>query len=77
MTTQIQYYTNEKGQKTSVLVPFLEWEKINEELAALRFRLSVFESIKEGIKEVKTARQNGTKLPTLAQFIDENRNSHH
>lgn len=35
----IQYLTNDKGEKVSVLIPFKEWNKLNRERNELRRRL--------------------------------------
>jgi len=36
---EIQYLTNAKGEKVSVLIPFHEWKKLNEEREELHKRL--------------------------------------
>lgn len=35
----IQYLTNDKGERISVLVPFKEWNRLNQEREELRSRL--------------------------------------
>lgn len=35
----IQYLTNDKGERISVLISFKEWNKLNQELQELRRRL--------------------------------------
>lgn len=73
MASQIQIYTDEKGNKTSVIVPYEDWTKINARLENLQNKLKIFSSIREGIWEVKEARKKGKNLQNLADFIDENR----
>lgn len=73
MTNQIQYFTNQKGQKTSVIVPYKKWEELQMNLEALQNKLNVFLSIQEGIEEVKQAKKSGVKLQKLADFLNESR----
>ncbi|HEX8370120.1 MAG TPA: hypothetical protein VF604_16350 [Pyrinomonadaceae bacterium] len=73
MTNQIQIYTDEKGNKTSVIVPYEDWEKINARLEILQKKLKIFSSVREGIQEVKEARKKGKKLQDLSDFINESR----
>lgn len=73
MANEIQYYTDSKGNKISVIVSFEEWQKLNARLAALENKLKVFKSVREGIKEVKEARKTNQKLQTLSEFINESR----
>ena len=62
MANEIQYYTDSKGNKVSVIVSFEEWQKLNARLAALENKLKVFKSVREGVKEVKAARMTNQKL---------------
>lgn len=62
---------DEKGEKTSVLVPLKTWEKINEDYNKLQNKLMVLTGIKEGFNEVKEARKSGKKLQTLKDFLHE------
>ncbi len=74
MANEIQYYTDSKGNKVSVIVSFKEWQKLNARLAVLENKLKVFKSVREGFKEVKAARMTNQKLQTLSEFINESRN---
>lgn len=71
MSSAIKYMIDEKGQKTSVLVPFKTWEKINWEYSRLEKKLNVLLGIKNAIEEVKTAKKTGKKLQTLKDFLRE------
>ena len=62
---------DEKGEKTSVLVPLKTWERMNQEYNKLQNKLKVLTGIKEGINEVKEARKSGKKLQTLKDFLRE------
>ncbi len=71
MAGALKYMVDEKGDKTSVLVPIKTWEKINQEYTKLQNKLKVFTGIKEGLSEIKEARKSGKKLQTLKDFLRE------
>ena len=71
MSTALKYMIDEKGDKTSVLVPFKTWEKMNQDFIKLQNKLKVFADLKEGFNEVKEARTSGKKLQTLKEFLSE------
>lgn len=73
MLTDIQYCTDAKGNKIAVIVPVEEWKKLNARYKSLQEKMRIFTGIQDAVKEVKTARQNGEKLPTLKEFINESR----
>ena len=65
MAGVLKYIVDEKGDKTSVLVPIRTWEKINQEYTKLQNKLKVFTGINEDLSEVKEVRKSGKKLQTL------------
>ena len=69
MPGALKYIVDEKGQKTSVLVPVKVWEDLNNNYQKLQKKLNVFSNIQAGLKEVQTARKNGKKLQTLKDFL--------
>lgn len=71
MAGALKYMVDEKGDKTSVLVPIRTWEKMNKEYAMLQNKVNVFTGIIEGLTEVKDARTSGKKLQTLKDFLRE------
>lgn len=73
MLTDIQYCTDAKGNKIAVIVPVEEWKKLNARYESLQEKMRISTGIQDAVKEVKTARQNGEKLPTLKEFINESR----
>lgn len=73
MASEIQIYTDENGKKTSVLVSYEDWTKLNIRLKTLQKKLKVFSSVREGMQEVKEARRKGENLQNLADFINESR----
>ncbi|MBS1512904.1 MAG: hypothetical protein JST86_18825 [Bacteroidetes bacterium] len=71
MAGALKYMVDEKGDKTSVLIPLKTWERINREYMTLQHKLRVLTSIKNGIKEIKASRKSGKKLQTLKDFLRE------
>ena len=71
MRNAMQYIVDKRGVKTSVIVPYDEWEKVNEDYIKLQNKLKVFLAIQEGLVELKTARKHGKKLQTLSDFLNE------
>lgn len=72
--SDIQYYTNQQGEKTSVIVPYQEWLKLNAQVKALQEKLRIMLGIQEALQEVRQARKSSKKLQTLGEFIHESRN---
>lgn len=71
MRTSIQYIVDKKGMKTSVIVPFDKWEKLNADYHRLQNKLKVFSSIENGLGEIKEAKENKEQLQTLSDFLNE------
>ena len=71
MADALKYMIDEKGDKTSVVVPLKTWVKINREYSSLQNKLKVLTGIKDGLKEVKEARRAGKKLQTLKDFLSD------
>ena len=71
MGSALKYMVDEKGEKTSVLVPIKTWAKINEDYHKLQNKLNFILGLKEAFNEVKTAKKAGKKLQTLKDFLRE------
>ena len=71
MAHPIKYMIDEKGQKTSVLVPLNTWTKINDDFSKLQNKLKVLLGIKSAFNEVKLSKKTGKKLQTLKDFLRE------
>ena len=71
MRNTMQYIIDDKGVKTSVIVPFAKWEKINEDYQKLQNKLKVFVAIQKGLGEIKASKKQGIELQTLSDFLDE------
>ena len=66
-----QFIVDKRGVKTSVIVPYDEWEKINTDYHKLQNKLEVFLAIQDGMGELKTAKKQSKKLQTLSEFLNE------
>jgi len=71
MSSALKYIIDDKGHKTSVLVPVKTWEDLNERYKKLNKKLAVLTGIQQGLAEVKESRANGKSLQTLSDFLSE------
>ncbi len=62
---------DERGSKTSAIVPIKTWEKMNEDYLKLQNKLKLFIGLKNALIEVKEAKRTGKKLQTLKDFLNE------
>ena len=69
MSSAIKYMIDEKGTKTSVLVPLKTWEKMTQDYSRMQKKLQILSGIKAGLDEVKAAKKSGRKLQTLKEFL--------
>lgn len=67
----MQYIVDHRGVKTSVIVPFDEWEKMNTDYKKLQNKLEVLLAIKEGLGEVKNAKKSYEEFQTLSDFLND------
>lgn len=74
MKNAMQYIVNDNGVKTSVIVPFDKWEKLNTDYHKLQNKLKVFQAIQDGFGEIKAAKKSGKELQTLSDFLNESNN---
>ena len=66
-----QYIVDNRGIKTSVIVPYDEWEKINTDYHKLKNKLEIFLAIQDGMGELKSEQRHSKKLQTLSDFLNE------
>jgi hypothetical protein len=71
MKNTMQYIVDNRGVKTSVIVPFDKWQKVITDYQKLQNKLKVFLAIQEGLGEIKAAKNQGDKLQTLSDFLNE------
>lgn len=71
MRNTVKYIVDDRGVKTSVIVPYNKWEKINSDYKKLQNKFEVFLAIQDGLGELKTAKRFDKKLQTLSDFLNE------
>jgi macrodomain Ter protein organizer (MatP/YcbG family) len=69
MPNALKYIVDDSGQKTSVLVPLRVWEDLNTNYQKLQMKMNVFNTIQQGLKEIKESKKTGRKLQTLNDFL--------
>jgi len=69
----IQFIIDNEGHKKSVIVPFKQWEDLNQQYEKLSAKVQILTGIQEAMKEVENARKTGKKLQTLTDFLNESR----
>jgi hypothetical protein len=67
MQVNANFVMDNKGEKQFVMIPYLEWEKIQK----LLNKMDALEGIKKGYIEVKKAKNSKKKLRTLSEFLSE------
>jgi len=70
----VQFVTNAKGEKTSVLVPFKEWDALNKEREDLKRKLQEAElslRYKQAFKDAKLFEEGKLKTHPIAELLDE------
>ena len=71
MKTTIQYIDDAAGQHTAVVVPYAAWEKMLLDMKRMRQKVRVIQGIRDGVKEVRAAREQNEPLQSLQAFLDE------
>lgn len=74
MKNTVQYIVDNEGVKTSVIIPYKKWQKINDDYSKIQNKLKVFIAIQDGMREIKNARKHGRKMQTLSDFLNESNN---
>jgi hypothetical protein len=69
MSTNIQFLTDSKGRKKSALVPIKQWEEVIALNQQLSRKLEVLTGIASGLHEVQSAKNEGTQLQSLSDFV--------
>jgi uncharacterized short protein YbdD (DUF466 family) len=73
MATPIQFIVDNDGHKKSVIVPYKQWEELNQRYEKLNNKVQILTGIQEARREVAHARKTGKKLKTLTDFLNESR----
>ena len=69
MPSAVKYIVDDRGEKTSVLVPIKLWEDLNANYQKMLNKLAVFTGIRQGLKEIEASKKTGKKLQTLKDFL--------
>ncbi len=69
MSNAVKYLVDEKGNKTSVLVPVKMWNALNDDYKKIQLKLRVFQDIQLSLKEIEDAKRTGKKLPKLKDIL--------
>ena len=68
---QVRYITDSSGNKTEVVVPFVEWEAMAGRYRKLQNKVKVLQGITSSLKEIRQAGRKGEELQTLDSFLRE------
>lgn len=68
----LQYITNEQGNKIAVQVPFKEWNNLLKDYTHLKQMFFLKKEIKQGLTDLKAIEMGNSKEITLSAFLDEN-----
>ena len=66
----IQFVTNERGDRQSVIMPYIDWLKINE-LLSNKGTVLLLEEIEKGLKQVKQIKEGKLPKKTFKQLLNE------
>lgn len=69
MLTNIQYLTDEQGERTAVVVDIKAWNDLQLELKILRQQNDLKTSLSTALQEVQDWKQGKKQLRTLEQFL--------
>jgi len=70
----IQYLTNDKGERISVLIPFQEWNKLNSEREELRKRLQEAEltqRYRNALTDIQLFKEGKLKTYSMKDLLNE------
>lgn len=67
----VQFLMDENGNKQAVLIPFVEWEKMQQELAAWREYQALKKSLQTAFEDVEQIKKGIQPRITLKEFLNE------
>ncbi len=70
-TNSVKYITDSKGVQQEVILPIKLWEKMVDELEALKEKQNILLGIESACKEVKKAISEKPPEQTLEDFLNE------
>lgn len=67
--SNLQYITDESGNRKAVLIPIQEWEEHRDEIEKLKRKIEVMSGIQDAVLEVKEVRAGRKKAKTLREML--------
>ncbi len=71
MKIALQYVSDSKGKKKSVLLPLNDWEKLLAKLNKYEQTLKIKSDLKESFSQVAQLRKSKARKQTLKDFLNE------
>jgi D-tyrosyl-tRNA(Tyr) deacylase len=71
MNNNLQYLTDENGNKTAVVVPYREWLALKKERDKLKQLVKFKTNLKSAFVEFENVKNGKEKIITLSDFLDE------
>ncbi len=71
MKSDVKYIVDESGEKTSVVVPLKEWNRIHQDHDKLMKKIEILTGIKTSMIEIRKARKSGNQLQSLQSLVHE------
>lgn len=69
--TNVQYLTDNQGERTSVVIPIADWLRLSKYLEQLNSLDEIANSIETGLKEAKEMETNHTQpIESVNDFLD-------
>ena len=66
-----QYLNDGNGQPMTVQLPIADWEKVLGKLRKYEQAMKLKSDLKEGLSQVRNAKQDSDKAQTLDEFLSE------
>jgi hypothetical protein len=71
MQMNINYLTDNRGNKVAVQIPFNEWSKLMEDYIRLKQYYELKEILKESFGEIEEIEKGDKSASTLSEFLNE------
>ncbi len=62
---EVQYVTNEKGEKTAIQLSLKQWKEVQKSIK----KLELFEELKQAFKDIEQHKKGQLKTPTTKQLL--------
>jgi hypothetical protein len=71
---KVQYLTNDKGERISVLIPFKEWNRLNQEREELRRKLQgaeLAQRYRNALTDIELFKEDKLKTRSINELLAE------